>query len=704
MLAKDVDAGRSTTSSTTGVPYIPTDVIVKKVAPLIFLPPEHIRELVQCFDHEGKGGLSEAQWSRFCEEHHKRFTSLGQYEIDFERFQYYGEFSATEEPSSAARVVQGVVRFLEGFAAGGIAGAVSKTVIAPADKVKIIFQVDSQRRFSLYNACKLGMATVRKHGIAGLWIGNGATMIRVVPYAAVTFVTFDYYREGFQYLLIADRTSTSKNEGTMVIIRFLSGSLSGATATACTYPLDLMRARLAVHNFDKGVIPSYCRAYRSLVADHGWRSLYSGLVPTVIGIMPYAGCSFAVFETLKSYIVRWRELSSEKSISVHERIVAGGFAGLVAQSATYPLDIVRRRMQVTPGRYRGVFHALRVIYKEEGFLQGWYKGLSMNWIKGPIAVSTVFTVNDIVKRRMREYDEEVVKYSRRGNLVSLPEGLVCGMMAACVAQTCTAALLQLKILFQVCLGRLYSRTTGRHGPLSNGLLCWRGVAAHGGDVTMMRVISYGALTYSLFDICQTASERLLFSLTPTPATNFVAGAVATAAATALLYPIAHVGARAVKHTTPRHFHSHYWLLHDIAKAQSPRSFREWSTFAAMGVGPVGGVGFATYEFLKEHCHCTSFGHRLFAGVLASFVGHVTTYFINVGRRRGQVEQLTSSGVVDAKSVCLKPGFYASFRRCMPRRWPVSATTFGISLAVNDMCRDLVIQERKEILHDIFFTR
>jgi solute carrier family 25 protein 42 len=113
--------------------------------------------------------------------------------------------------------------------------------------------------------------------------------------------------------------------------------------------------------------------------------------------------SFATFETLKSHVHTARGLAPEQLLDAPTRLVCGGIAGLVAQSATYPLDIVRRRLQVhgsATGVARGSTWAmLKHIFQSEGLAAGLYKGLSMNWIKGPIAVAVSFTVNDMLKQR-----------------------------------------------------------------------------------------------------------------------------------------------------------------------------------------------------------------------------------------------------------------------------------------------------------------
>ena len=67
--------------------------------------------------------------------------------------------------------------------------------------------------------------------------GNGASVIRIIPYAALHFMTYEQYR-GW----ILDKYSFL---GSGPIIDLLAGSASGGTAVLCTYPLDLARTKLA---------------------------------------------------------------------------------------------------------------------------------------------------------------------------------------------------------------------------------------------------------------------------------------------------------------------------------------------------------------------------------------------------------------------------------------------------------------------------
>ena len=123
-----------------------------------------------------------------------------------------------------------------------------------------------------------------------------------------------------------------------------------------TYPLDLLRSRMAFEVGGSG----RQRLHRALLAT--WRgadvvaaagtartagvaALYRGFVPTVAGIVPYAGISFFTYDTLKALEASTRADPSQPS-SAATRLLFGAVAGATAQTAAYPLDVVRRRMQV----------------------------------------------------------------------------------------------------------------------------------------------------------------------------------------------------------------------------------------------------------------------------------------------------------------------------------------------------------------------
>ncbi|KAF1385884.1 hypothetical protein PFLUV_G00112400 [Perca fluviatilis] len=289
-------------------------------------------------------------------------------------------------PSSQAKDLRPRWTVLDSLLCGAFAGAVAKTVIAPLDRTKIIFQVSS-KRFSAKEAFRLIYCTYMKEGLLGLWRGNSATMVRVIPYAALQFCSHDQYKKllGSYY--------GYQGKALPPFPRFLAGSLAGTTAAMLTYPLDMARARMAVTA--REMYSNIMHVFVRISQEEGVRTLYRGFTPTIMGVIPYAGITFFTYETLKKLHT---EKTKRPQPYPHERLAFGACAGLIGQSASYPLDVVRRRMQtagVTGSSYSTILGTMREIVTQEGVVRGLYKGLSMNWIKGPIAVGMSLTTFDI---------------------------------------------------------------------------------------------------------------------------------------------------------------------------------------------------------------------------------------------------------------------------------------------------------------------
>jgi len=270
--------------------------------------------------------------------------------------------------------------------AGGCAGAMAKTVIAPLDRTKIMFQV-SKTQFTYKKAYEILKKGYNKNGVFSWWRGNSATMARIVPYAAMQYTTHEQFKK---------MLGSTNNEALPPFRRFLAGSLAGIAAASCTYPLDMVRARMAV--VAKHKYKSLRHAVITIYQHEGFLTFYNGFIPTVLGIIPYAGTSFFVYETLKR---NYHEKHPDKEMGTMVRLGNGALAGLFGQSLTYPFDIVRRRMQ-TDGvdgkgyKYRSLSWTLKYVLQTEGIVKGYYKGMSINFIKGPIAVGVSFATYDSV--------------------------------------------------------------------------------------------------------------------------------------------------------------------------------------------------------------------------------------------------------------------------------------------------------------------
>jgi hypothetical protein len=141
---------------------------------------------------------------------------------------------------------------LRNLVAGGLAGMLAKSVVAPIDRIKILFQVTNQP-FHLSHVPRVGLNIIQHEGAPALWRGNSAMMIRVFPYSGIQFMVFDkcktYCIKRKRQMLDNHNISPSGNAeiGMTPLESLVSGSLAGVVSVFVTYPLDLTRAQLAVY-------------------------------------------------------------------------------------------------------------------------------------------------------------------------------------------------------------------------------------------------------------------------------------------------------------------------------------------------------------------------------------------------------------------------------------------------------------------------
>jgi len=115
--------------------------------------------------------------------------------------------------------------------------------------------------------------------------------------------------------------------------------------------------------------------------EGGVRGLYRGIIPTIAGVAPYVGLNFMVYEAVRGYFTQ----PGEKDPVWYRKLAAGAISGAVAQTCTYPFDVLRRRFQIKSMngmgfQYTSIWNAITTIVKEEG-VRGLYKGIMPNLLK-----------------------------------------------------------------------------------------------------------------------------------------------------------------------------------------------------------------------------------------------------------------------------------------------------------------------------------
>ncbi|KAI1127692.1 mitochondrial dicarboxylate carrier protein [Nemania abortiva] len=295
---------------------------------------------------------------------------------------------------------------LQVVVAGATAGLISRFVIAPLDVVKIRLQLQSHslsdplshqnlRGSPIYKGTIRTMQHIVKHeGITGLWKGNVPAELMYVSYSAVQFTA---YRS---VTMLLHRLSSEENRLPHAAESFISGATAGATATATTYPLDLLRTRFAAQGNDR-VYTSLRKAIWEIGRDEGIKGFFRGLSPGLAQIVPLMGIFFAVYESARLPLGRL-ELPWGSGDAT-----AGILASIVAKTGVFPLDLVRKRIQVQgPTRslyvhrnipeYAGTIRTIRQIFKQER-VRGLYRGLTVSLMKAaPASAVTMWTYERVL--------------------------------------------------------------------------------------------------------------------------------------------------------------------------------------------------------------------------------------------------------------------------------------------------------------------
>ncbi|KAF9182109.1 hypothetical protein BGZ51_004952 [Haplosporangium sp. Z 767] len=337
---------------------------------------------------------------------------------------HFGSRDGTQQPQLKAvktRDTKSIDYILRTMFAGGIAGITAKSAIAPLDRVKILFQA-SNPQFEKYAGTWTGVFRAardiqRTGGIRGLFQGNSATVLRIFPYAAIKFMAYEQYRS----LLMPTRRDETPYK------KLVAGSMAGVTSVFFTYPLDLIRVRLAYETTAKPYMVLVRKIYnepaggkrpgrQSWLPNLGITNFYRGFLTSVMGMIPYAGVSFFTHDVMQEFCrehLPWtlkpqqnRGLPdkngdySRPELRTVAELACGGIAGAVSQTASYPLEVVRRKMQVAgalnPKVFVGMWETTKGIYMAKG-LRGYFVGLSIGYLKVTPMVAISFTVYERMK-------------------------------------------------------------------------------------------------------------------------------------------------------------------------------------------------------------------------------------------------------------------------------------------------------------------
>ncbi|XP_022681485.1 LOW QUALITY PROTEIN: ADP,ATP carrier protein 1, mitochondrial-like [Setaria italica] len=274
--------------------------------------------------------------------------------------------------------------FVADLLLGGASSAVSKTVAAPVERVKMLLQnqealIRAGRLWYPYGGIgDCFRRTVREEGALSLWRGNGANVARYFPTQALNFAFKDYFRG-----LLAFRRDTDG------YWRWFAGNVASGSAVGATsllfvyYSLDYARTRLtndyrAAKGCGERQFAGLADVYRKTLRSDGVAGLYRGFNVSVVGIVVYRGLYFGMYDSFKPVL-----LTGKLQDSFLASLALGWMITNGANLASYPLDSVRRRMMMTSGeavKYKGAIDAFAQIIKNED-PKSLFKGAGANVLR-----------------------------------------------------------------------------------------------------------------------------------------------------------------------------------------------------------------------------------------------------------------------------------------------------------------------------------
>ncbi|XP_062550180.1 mitochondrial thiamine pyrophosphate carrier-like [Armigeres subalbatus] len=285
--------------------------------------------------------------------------------------------------------------------AGGITGSVTRTLCQPFDVIKIRLQlqvepIKSQSPKSKYRTIFQTIGTVyREESMLAFWKGHNAAQVLSMTQGVAQFTFYERFNGVLRGM--------SAFEGRDRARIFLCGACSGSFATFTVMPLDVIKTRLVSQDPNGGYRNAF-HAVSSICQNEGLPGLYRGLGPAIMQTAPLTGGQYMFYNLFGDVFKRIESAPQDTLLGPTELMVCGALSGLCTKLILYPLDLVKRRLQIqgfsegrrTYGKHFVCKHLLQCMYRvvrKEGFL-GLYKGLSSSLLKAAVTSAIFFTLYD----------------------------------------------------------------------------------------------------------------------------------------------------------------------------------------------------------------------------------------------------------------------------------------------------------------------
>ncbi|XP_074648799.1 mitochondrial thiamine pyrophosphate carrier-like [Tubulanus polymorphus] len=289
----------------------------------------------------------------------------------------------------------------EQAAAGAISGVITRAIAQPLDVVKVRFQLQIEPikkggGSTYHGVTQAFIKILREEKMQALWKGHVPAQMLSISFGLVTFSSFEILTKDIGKLfpiVLTDRYQPAYH--------FTCGGLAGCIATVVSQPMDVVRTRLVAQGEPK-IYPTIYSAVKTMYKQEGARCFFRGLSPTLLQIVPQSGLMFGFY----SFFVNiWEKYIKTEHHHTHhptgiESMVCGSLSGVFSKSIVYPLDLMKKRLQVVGfdearkkfgqvRNYKSLRDCTMTIFREEG-IKGLFKGIVPSVMKAALSVGITF--------------------------------------------------------------------------------------------------------------------------------------------------------------------------------------------------------------------------------------------------------------------------------------------------------------------------
>jgi len=271
-----------------------------------------------------------------------------------------------------------LIKSLKDFTAGTVAGVSGVIVGHPFDTIKVRLQANGKGRGSTSF-----VSLVKKEGFFALYKGMGPP---IMTDAVVNSVLFGVYGTSVRLLLQGDdEKPTFSQIG-------IAGCFAGFGAALILGPVELVKSKLQVQE-GRTLYSGPIACMKVIWNARGPIGFTRGLGTTMIRDVPAFSVYFLSYEGMK----RKLHGNSEEPLPSRYLLLSGALAGAMAWTCSYPIDVIKTRMQIQPDtgpvKYSSIYDCAIQIYRENG-LRGFTKGLFVTVTRSLPVNATIFFMYD----------------------------------------------------------------------------------------------------------------------------------------------------------------------------------------------------------------------------------------------------------------------------------------------------------------------